>query len=97
MGIVIALVAIVIGSVLALFLTRDDPKAKSLNEAVENFRETGPSALAAPEALQPAAGVYLATGEGEREPVVPAPVAARRKHHAGHGRAHCRRLLVGGG
>jgi hypothetical protein len=63
-GIVTILLAMTIGSLLALFIMREDPKAKSLNEAVNEFRETQPPILEAPAARQPVPGVYVATGEG---------------------------------
>lgn len=54
-----------IGSVVLLFVTREDPGAKPIGEAVDEFRsgsDDGEDATAG--GLRPPAGVYTLTGEG---------------------------------
>ena len=63
---VAGVVVVVVGVVALLFLTREDPGAKSVDEAVEDLRTrtTGSSGTAAPEVRVPPSGVYTAEGEG---------------------------------
>jgi hypothetical protein len=48
----------------ATFLLRDEPGTKPFSEAVDEFRETGPADSGVGGIGLPAAGVYLAIGEG---------------------------------
>ena len=67
-GIVAGLVVIAVGVLVVLFITREDPGARSIDEAVEEFRSdtdgggTSPGDGAA--AGGPPAGVYLLEGSG---------------------------------
>lgn len=58
------LVLAVAALVAVLFLTRDEPDERPLDEAVEDFRRSEPSAAPSDGILRPAAGVYPATGSG---------------------------------
>jgi hypothetical protein len=67
-GIVAGLVVIAVGVLVVLFITREDPGARSIDEAVDEFRSdtdgggTSPGGGAA--AGGPPAGVYLLEGSG---------------------------------
>jgi hypothetical protein len=60
----------------ATFLLRDEPGTKPLGEAVEEFRESGPATSGTGGIGLPAAGVYLAIGEGSGRLSFP-PLAQR--------------------
>lgn len=54
------------GGAVVLFVTREDPDAKDVDEAVEEYRATS-AATTVSSAARPAAGVYLAEGSGTEE------------------------------
>jgi len=62
-GVVLVLVA-VIGTAAVLVSQREEPTARSTDEAVADLREQGGVATAPPAASGPATGVYAGTGEG---------------------------------
>ena len=64
-GAVGVLMAIVVGVIVGMFVLREDPGAKPLGEAVEEFRQEpdGPATLG--EISRPEPGVYAATGAGQ--------------------------------
>ncbi len=62
-GLVVALILLPCLLIGVPFLLREDPGAKSVDEAVDTYRQ-GASSTAAPDVRRPIAGVYSATGTG---------------------------------
>lgn len=60
----VLVLAIAVGGLALLFVARDQPGEQSLDEAVEEFRGGGAAEQSSSDG-RPAAGVYLAEGEGE--------------------------------
>ena len=58
----IALVAVAV--VAGLFVSREDPEARPVDEAVEDFRSTEDNGDDAPTELRPTSGVYQLSGQG---------------------------------
>lgn len=63
---IVGVVVVTVAVLAVLFLTREDPGAKSVDEAVEDLRSrtTGPAGTTPPEVRVPPSGVYTAEGEG---------------------------------
>jgi hypothetical protein len=54
-------------TLIALFVVHEDPGARPMGEAVEEFRESGPATPERTAGRRPPAGVYAAFGEGREE------------------------------
>lgn len=64
---VVALVVLGFGVVLFQFVTRDEPGAVPVEEALEDFRQSTATSTGEASGLRPPAGVYSLTGEGREE------------------------------
>ena len=66
-AVVAGVLVVAVGVLGVLFLTREDPGAKSVDEAVEDLRTraTGSAGATPPEVVAPPSGVYSAEGEGD--------------------------------
>lgn len=63
-AVAVGIVVLVVGGFVALFVVREDPGAKPLGEAIDEFRDTASTSTPSVLVRRPTAGVYSATGEG---------------------------------
>jgi hypothetical protein len=71
---VATIVIVGVGVVVALFVVREDPAAKPVGEAIDEFRQENQVPAPTSDILRPEAGVYEATGDG-REAISFPPVS----------------------
>ena len=66
-GAVVAVLVVACGVVVGSYLLRDEPGAKSVDSAVDQFRATSSTGAGQVDFVRPTAGVYQAAGQGEEQ------------------------------